>query len=130
MSDTSQAALITEIGELIAGDAALQALDWQGLGFAVTLAGGDREMTGYRYLEDGSFEADTPDNGGDVMRKFRDLKNVMIASGDGAFVQCLVHLTRPEYRLRLQFEFEDPTRWRPKKISMDMSEFAEMLRPE
>ncbi|TXD35259.1 hypothetical protein FRC96_11305 [Lujinxingia vulgaris] len=130
MSKDIQAALITEIGEMIAGDDYLQAQEWQGLGLVVTIQDGTRRMTGFRYLEDGSFEADTPDNGGDVMRKLRELKHAMIANGDGAFVQCLIHLTRPDYELRLQFEFDDPTRWKPKKISMDMSEFADLLRPE
>ena len=64
------------------------------------------------------------------MRRVRDLRDDMAANGDGSFVQCLIHLTRPEYRLRLQFEFDDPKRWAPRKIGLDMSEFAEMLRPE
>ncbi|MBL4916422.1 hypothetical protein [Szabonella alba] len=130
MSNEKQAALISEIGELLADDGALQSLDWQGLGFVVTLADGNREMTGYRYLADGSFRAFVPDVAGKVVRRFRDLKEQMTANGDGAFVQCLIHLTRPEYRLRLQFEFDDPKRWAPKKIGLDMSDFAEMLRPE
>ncbi len=130
MTTETQAALISEIGKMIIEDRAYQSDDWQALGFVVTLDGGTRKMTGYRYPADGSFEASTPDEAGDVIRKFRALKEEMSKNGDGAFVQCLIHITKPDYKLRLQFEFDDPKRWAAKSIGMDMSEFAELLRPE
>ncbi|TDK21699.1 hypothetical protein E2F46_14245 [Luteimonas aestuarii] len=117
------------IGEMIADDAAFQPPDRVGLGMVVTLSGGTRRMTGFRHLADGDFIPDTPDEAGDVMRKTRDLRDALVFDGHGAFVQCLIRLTRPGGRLRLQFVFDAPKRRVPRGIGLDMSEFAQGLRP-
>ena len=130
MSKEKQAQLITEIGEIIVDDYIAQNIAWEALGFVVTLYNGTRRMTGYRYVKDENFEASTPENAGDVIRKCRVLKEEMSNNGEGTFVQCLIHITKPDYKIRLQFEFDNPERWKPKIIGMDMSEFANALRPE
>lgn len=130
MSKEKQAQLITEIGEMIIDDYIAQNIAWEALSFVVTLYNGTRRMTGYRYLANGSFEASTPENASDVIRKCRVLNEEMTNNGDGTFVQCLIHLSKPDYKIRLQFEFDNPERWKPKIIGMDMSTFVNALRPE
>lgn len=130
MSSETQAALISAVGEMIVEDKAMQRAPWQSLALAVTLDNdGNEEMSGYRYLEDGSFEAGSPDEFGDILDKLLELKAEMAADGDGSFQQCLIHIIKPEYKIRIQFEFDNPKRWWPKTVGVDMSEFAEALRP-
>lgn len=121
--------MIDEIGGMIVEDERFQAVPWQAIAIAVTLADGQREMSTYRYLEDGSFQAGSPKAAGAILRKIRALKAQMEADGDGAFQQCLIQITKPDYKLRLQFEFDNPKRWWPGDLGMDMSGFAESLRP-
>lgn len=129
-SKEKQAQLITEIGEMIVEDYITENIDWEALGFAITLHNGTRRATGYRYLKDGDFEASIPEEFGDLIKKVDVLKNEMTQNGDGTFVQCLIYLTKPDYTIRLQFEFDNPERWTRKSTGMDMSAFANLLKPE
>ena len=130
MNNEKQAQLITEIGEMIIDDYLTQNIDWEALSFVVTLHNGTRRMTGYRYLKDESYEASTPEEAGDVIRKCRVLIEEMSNNGEGPFVQCLTHINKPDYNIRLQFEFDNPEIWKPKTFGMNMSEFANLMRPE
>lgn len=46
------------------------------------------------------------------------------------FLFNVYHLIKPNYDLYLQFEFDNPERWTRESTIMDMSKFAETLRPE
>jgi hypothetical protein len=132
MSKETQAALISEIGEMIVEDERYLSNSWQGIGIAVTLNDGSREMSSYRYLDDGSYEAGSPKAAIAFLRKMRELKLEMEndGDGDGSFLQCLIHITKPDFKIRFQFEFDNPKRWWPGSIGMNMSGFAEALRPK
>lgn len=130
MTDATTADLTIEIGELIVDDRRYNEEDWQGIGIVVTFFEGSEECSGYRYLADGSFEAGSPKRAGDLFDKLLELRDHMVATGDRPFVQCLVHITKPDYALRIQYEYDNPQRWWPSGPSADMSEFAEQLRPE
>lgn len=131
MTTEKQAALITQIGEMIVEDPRYLANPWHAIGIAATVSdSGTEKMSGYRYLEDGSFEAGGPKEFGDLLDKLLELKAEMVLQGERGFQQCLIHITKPDYKLRLQFEFDDPTRWSPTATGMDMSAFATLLRPE
>jgi hypothetical protein len=130
MNKEKQAQLISEIGEMIINDPRYISNPWQSIAIVITLCDRSREMSSYRYLENGSFQAGSPNSAGAILRKFRDLKKQMETDGDGSFLKCLIHITKPDYNIRLQFEFDNPERWKPKTFGMDMSEFANLLRPE
>lgn len=51
----------------------------------------------------------------------------MANNSDGEFIECLIHLTKPNGKIRLQFEFENPERWTRKFTGMIMSAFANLL---
>ena len=129
MSDEVSSKLIREIGEMILDDPEFGNDRWDAISLVATIHDGSEEMSGYMYFADGSFEAAAPINFGDIIDKFLDLREHMDSNGQGAFLQCLVHITKPDIALRLQFEHENPKRWWPEKVSMDMSAFAEQLRP-
>jgi hypothetical protein len=131
MSKETQATLIIDIGELIIEDERFQSNPWIAIAIAVTLDNdGNEEMSSYRYLEDGSYEAGSPKAFGDILDKLLDLKGDMEMDGDGSFLQCLIHITKPDYQIRFQFEFDNPKRWWPGSVGMDMSGYAEALRPK
>jgi hypothetical protein len=130
MNKGKQAQLITEIREMIIQDITYQTNPWYSLAVAVTLTHETEEMSGYLYQEDGTFEAGSPYEFGNVLDKLLELKSEMETNGDGSFLQCLIHVTKPDYKIRLQFEYENSKKWGSKSFSMDMSDFANLLRPE
>lgn len=129
MSKEKQAQLITEISEMIVEDKTYQTKSWHSLAIAVTLTD-EEKMSGYLYQEDGTFEAGSPREFGDVLDKLLELKAEMVNDGDKPFLQCLIHITKPDYKLRFQFEYENPKRWALTSFGMDMSVFANALKPE
>ncbi len=64
-------------------------------------------------------------------RAIEDLRAAMAAAApDGLpWLQCLLQITRPDYRLKLSFDYENPDRWSAQETSADMSAFADALRP-
>ncbi|KIX20081.1 hypothetical protein SY27_16345 [Flavobacterium sp. 316] len=129
MSKEKQAQLITEIGEMIVEDKTYQTKSWHSLAIAITLTD-EEKMSGYLYQEDGTYEAGSPREFGDLLDKLLELKAEMVKDGDKPFLQCLIHITKPNYKIRLQFEYENPKRWTRKSTGMDMSAFANALKPE
>lgn len=130
MTDATSADLTMEIGELIVEDTRYTQDDWVGIGIVATFFEGSEECSGYRYFSDGSFVAGSPKRFGDLFDKLLALRDHMGENGEGAFVQCLIHITKPDYALRIQYEHDDPKRWWPGGPSADMAAFAEQLRPE
>lgn len=130
MADATTADLTIEIGEMIVENFEYRDDTWQGLALVATFFEGSEECSGYQYFGDGSFEAGGVKNFGDFLDKLLELRAHMHQNGEGAFVQCLIHITRPDYALRIQYEHENPERWWPGGPSADMSAFAEQLRPE
>lgn len=129
MTDKLSADLTHEIGEMVVDNFNYRDDSWQGIALAVTLYEGCEELTGYQYFSDGGWEAGGVKKFGDLLDKLLELKEHMGSNGEGAFVQCLIHVTKPDYKLRIQYEHDNPKRWSP-TISADMGDFAELLRPE
>lgn len=129
MTDEASAKLTIEVGELILEDSRYNEDDWQGIAIVVTFFQGSQRCSGYRYFEDGSFKAGSPRRAGDLIDKVEELREHMRENGEGAFAQCLIHITKPDYALRIQYEHDDPRRWSPDGPAADMSAFADLLRP-
>lgn len=129
-SKEKQAQLITELGEMIVEDEKYQTKPWHSLAIAITLTKETEKMSGYLYQEDGTFEAGSPREFGDVLDKLLELKAEMVADGDKPFLQCLIHIKKPNYKIRLQFEYENATKWAPISKGLNMSDFANLLKPE
>lgn len=130
MPDSEQARMINAIGEAIVEDPNVERVEWQALAFVATILDGQEQMTGYRYTGDGGFEALRLRGFGDVLDQLMELREAMQAeAGAAPWSQCLIQITKPDYALKLTYEYENPERWRPRKVGLDMSEFAGSLRP-
>ncbi|WP_299730324.1 hypothetical protein [uncultured Tateyamaria sp.] len=130
MADAVSADLTIEVGEMVVENFQVRDDSWHGLALVGTFFEGSEECSGYQYFADGSFEAGGMNNFGDFLDKLLELREHMAENGEGTFVQCLIHVTKPDYALRIQYEYDNPERWWPSGPSADMSEFAEQLRPE
>lgn len=128
MTDAAQADLTVALGELIVEDPGFATRPWVALSLVATFAEGQQSVTGYRYLADGDFEAQIPRNLDEVLDKLEELRNAM-AGDQQPWLQCLIQITRPDYDLKLAFEYDDPAKWAPTGVSRDMAAFADALRP-
>lgn len=129
MSTEVSNGLILDIGSLILKSAKYSDDQWQGLALVGDFANGMESMHGYVYFPDGGFEARTPAPSFDVMDKVQELRQEMKKEKNEEWCQCLIHITRPDYKINIKFEYDDPKRWSPKEVSRDMSEFAESIKP-
>ncbi|WP_431688754.1 hypothetical protein [Hahella sp. NBU794] len=120
--------LVMEIGELILRCEDYQNDLWWGLSVVGDFAYGDTSMTGYIYYYKGGYEAALPES--DTMRKIRALRAEMEKLEEKSWHQCLIHITRPHYKMNIQFEYNEPERWSLSNKSLGgIGEFAERLKP-
>ncbi len=119
--------LIMEIGSLILQSDEYSNDHWEGISVVGDFSNGQQAMHGYVYFEDGDFEARTPSF--DALRKIRELRREMKKEKDKEWHQCLIHITRPDYKINIKFEYENPHRWSVKGFSGGLNEFAEILKP-
>lgn len=122
-------AMILEVGRMVIEDPEYRDDRWQAISLVGTLGDGQREMTGYQYFADGDFEAAAPEEFGDILRKLMELRDVMEVVNGDVWKQCLIQITKPDYEVKMQFEYDDAQRWTPKEVSLDMSGFANSIRP-
>lgn len=119
---------------LEAGRIALECLhskgtDWDGHAIVVNVAPGHRRFNGYVY--DGpNWSAFSPqEKGFEFLDVLQELQDAMAAETGNRWKQALIHITRPGPEIDIQFEYDDPTRWSLKKVSLDLADYAESLRP-
>lgn len=122
--------LVHDIGEMVLDDPALANADWTGLAIVMTVTDSSESISAYRYFGTDDYEALRLRKSGDVMDLLLDLRERMVAEEGGApWVQCLIQISQPGYGMRMVYEYDDPDRWSPKAIGMDMSGHALSLRP-
>ena len=119
---------------LEAGRIALECLhskgtDWDGHAIVVNVAPEHRRFNGYVY--DGpNWSAFSPqEKGFEFLDVLQELQDAMAADTGNRWKQALIHITRPGPEIDIQFEYDDPTRWSLKKVSLDLADYAESLRP-
>ena len=128
MTDKKSADLTIQIGEMVVENFEFTRDDWESVSIVATFFEGSQRCSGYQYFADGSYEAGGMSNYGEFLDTLIELRDHMKDKGEGAFVQCLIHVTRPMYKLRIQYEHNNPKRWWPNQTA-SMQEFAELLRP-
>ena len=129
MANSTQSALVFEIGEMIVEDPSVDAQPWEAISLVATYEDDGEELLGYRYLGGGGYEAVAPQNFDDLMDKLLELRQVMSEEVEGLWVQCLLQVSKPNYDFRVQYEYDDVQRCAPKSMSPTMADFAETLRP-
>ena len=135
--------LIHEIGKLIITDRRYvepephrKIRNWDALALVAHVEPGSGDphgylggMTGYVYEGD-RWEARTPGDAFElILDKLGELQALTKTPDGKTWQQCLIHITKPDYKINIQFEYDDPRRWSLKKVSLDMADYANFLRP-
>jgi len=105
-------ALIDRIGMLLVGDPAVDAVPWDGYALIVRYGepGLGRRISGFRYLDDGGFEAATPHSEalGPALDALREATRV---SDKPPWDACVFRIRRDTRKLHAEFEYDSPERW-------------------
>ncbi len=109
-SAAPQDRLIHRIGGLIAGDAALAALDWESHALIAAFEGDALRLSGFAYLHTDDYVAATPHDP-QLPRAFLDLREAMRKAGAPGWHACVVRIVRATRRIAVEFEYDDPARW-------------------
>ena len=127
--------LIHEVGNLIVSDEQYvnpepdrKLRNWDALALVATVMPGDEGITGYVY-EGEKWEARIPKEDDELFDKLLELQELTKSPEGETWKQCLIHITKPDYKINIQFEYDDPRRWSLKKVSLDMADYANSLRP-
>lgn len=120
--------LITDAGFQILADENYADDEWTDISLVATLTPERTNLTGYRYADE-DWYAETPRHGRDLIDILRALQDTMVANTGNRWKQALIHITRPGPEIDIQFEYDDATRWSLKKVSLDLADYAESLRP-
>jgi hypothetical protein len=101
--------VLHELGQMVLADEEFAGKDWQGITLVIQVEPRKR-LFGYRYRTDGSWEGATPD-GRPTILKARELAEAMKIEGKEAWKACLVQISRPGPAIKVDFEYNDPSRW-------------------
>jgi hypothetical protein len=129
MNQSEANEMIMNIGAMIINDVCYLDGDWNALALVGDLSDGQRGVCGYQYFPDGTFAAKIPKKFSDVLYKLSQLREATHTEEGVGWHQCLIHITKPGMNINIQFEYDDPNRWSLGSVSLDMSEYAESLKP-
>ena len=130
MTDSANDARVHEIGGKILADPVYADQNWDGLAIVGTYSDGQRRMTAFSFMADGSHRPALPDDlDSAILHGLAELRQAMAAETGTEWHQCLIHIWKPGPKIRIHFEYEDPERWRPKVKGLDISDFIEAIRP-
>jgi len=117
--------LIHEIAEMIIPNERYANSDWDALLLVVTVIPGNKELSGYIY-EGETWEARgiSLDISRAFFKKLLELQSLMKDKEGREWKQCLIHITRPDYEINIQLEYNDLRRWFLKKAALDMADYA------
>ena len=121
-------ALLGEALAIIMDSEDLETREWDSLSLVVDFSEGRQREYGYTYHGD-LYNGFTSDSNYLIIKMY-ELRQYMIDNGDRAWHQSLIQIAKPDYNLSVVFEFDDPTRWSRVITSLDMSDYANSLRPE
>lgn len=106
-------ALINQVGMLIVTDPAVDAKHWDGYALIVRYNEGNiaRRISGFRYLDDGSFEAATPQNEEALTAALDALREATRVEDKAPWDACVVRIRRDTRKVHVDFEYDFPARW-------------------
>ena len=112
-SPSTRDTLIQRIGRLLVADPVLAVAAWDGYALIARYdeAGtASRRLSGFRYLDDGGFEAATPADPalGDALDALREATRV---AAQAPWDACVIRLRRDTGKLLVEFEYDNPGRW-------------------
>ena len=118
--------LIELIGNEIVNSRRLESLDWRTAVIVFDIGEGVVSNSGFAYLDERIVPIVA--SGAIVDDYVRELRDEIKLSDKAPFIQMLVQLRRSDGKMRVDFEYDDPSRWsiRPSKLV----EMREALRPQ
>ncbi|WP_050735080.1 hypothetical protein [Methylobacterium sp. ARG-1] len=103
--------LVNEIGSMIVGSEGFRARDWHSLSVVVVMEGEAVHLFGYTYDAAGEPEAGVPGDF-DLNDRFEELRAAMTEPGGRPWVSALMQIKRSDRGIDIDFEYDDPGRWR------------------
>ncbi len=106
-------ALINQLGMLLVTDPAVDAAYWDGYALIARYGEGAiaRRLSGFRYLDDGGFEAATPQNDEAVAAALDALREATRVQDKAPWNACVVRIRRDTRKVHVEFEYDLPARW-------------------
>ncbi|WP_299410084.1 hypothetical protein [Acaryochloris sp. IP29b_bin.148] len=122
---------IQQIGQMILASKKITDIkNWDGLSLVITLREGrGGSVHGFYYLKNGNFGATSTGQVGKTITEFHALRNIMYEETGERWCQALVHLTRPGPDINIKFEYDNPQRWKPSISGLDMTDYANSIKP-
>ena len=121
-------ALIDRIGKLLMTGPAVDQARWDGYALIVRYGepGLARRISGFRYLDDGGFEAATPRTEalGPALDALREATRV---ADKAPWHACVFRIRRDSRKLHVEFEYDNPERW--DVVPETLREVIERARP-
>lgn len=127
MSRQEHADLIVQIGEMIVEDPASAAQDWQVITIISSFKEDNQTFKSYWFDADGTYSVLPLTGAFDVMERIEDLRDEMVRNDDRPWVQCLISISQPEFKLSMKYEYDNPDLWTASTIVAEMSKRANPL---
>lgn len=106
-------ALINQVGMLIVTDPTVDAEYWDG--YALIARYGEpmlaRRLSGFRYQDDGSFEAATPHDNDALDKAVDALREAMHVPGQARWDAAVFQIRRDTRKIHAEFEYDHPEQW-------------------
>lgn len=124
MSTLNKDELIHEIGKMIVSDEEYSDDDWSAISVVGKFKGTSSRIQGYVYLEEGTWEAATPENLGfeSLLQSLRD--EMKKEAGGEHWKSCLIQIKRNDMSMNVKFDYESENTW-----TDDLSTLPDRLRP-
>ncbi len=105
--------MIIEVGTAIVQDAEYRSdMSWETIAVVYNFLNGRQNSYGYIFRADGSWKASLPQDEDDaILDKMLALQAAMERDTGKKWIKALVHITRADQGLNIQFEYDDPDKW-------------------
>jgi hypothetical protein len=117
--------LMQEIGGLVVGDERYAGEPWASIALVTMIDGPVQRFHGFWYDAAGEATPGFPRNR-DLLDKFRELQAVA-RNGERTWKTALVQIRRDDMQITVDYEYEDPQRW--KVTPLNLEAMREALRP-
>ena len=111
-------AILRKLGAAIAADARYADRDWASIAIVAIIEPGVRQVSGYRFEAMGEAEPGTPRNR-EIDALFSELQEATQVDGKGPWKSAVFKLQRAGMRYSVDFEYDNPTRWKVTPGDMD-----------
>jgi hypothetical protein len=116
---------LVALGQSIVSDPAYSETGWDALTVVANFQSA-AQMFGYAYKNDGTWDAQAPDDF-DVLDRFEDLRKAMAKPGEQGWNYCLIQIKRDGMNMHADFDYGDGEKW--KVTPANLQTRVEELRP-